>query len=239
MHETLWYSYCCQLELSVSLLSPLHFSCSLCFLSFYPFLFTFRLLFCPQVHRKSSCSWSWGSVSQRRPHRRPRDDFGPITVPATLLSTSFCPATLPPGPPYSRYAELATWYAAHLASPCLTVHNSAVMKPCSLFTGLSQQQTSIIPPLCRLRSTHTYLHTYSSDGRFWPVDLCCAVVRCKSASLRLVSMRSDTILPEQQLRRWGNRIAIISILCASPTCSLLVFFSVSLVSLCRRDKFVA
>jgi hypothetical protein len=28
------------------------------------------------------------------------------------------------------------------------------------------------------------------------VDLCCAVVRRKSASLRLVSMRSDTILPQ-------------------------------------------
>jgi hypothetical protein len=33
-----------------------------------------------------------------------------------------------------------------------------------------------------------------SDGRFWPVDLCCAVVRRKSASVRLVRMRSDTVL---------------------------------------------
>jgi hypothetical protein len=32
---------------------------------------------------------------------------------------------------------------------------------------------------------------YRSDGRFWPVDLCCAVVRRKSACLRLVSMRSS------------------------------------------------
>jgi hypothetical protein len=30
---------------------------------------------------------------------------------------------------------------------------------------------------------------YRSDGRFWPVVLCCAVVRRKS-----VSMRTDTIL---------------------------------------------
>jgi hypothetical protein len=37
---------------------------------------------------------------------------------------------------------------------------------------------------------------YRSDGRFGPVVLCCAVVRRKSASLRLVSMRSDTILPQ-------------------------------------------
>jgi hypothetical protein len=35
-----------------------------------------------------------------------------------------------------------------------------------------------------------------SDGRFWPVELCCAVVRRKSANLRLVSMRSDTVLPQ-------------------------------------------
>jgi hypothetical protein len=35
-----------------------------------------------------------------------------------------------------------------------------------------------------------------SDGRFWPVDLCCAVVGRKSPSLRLVSMRSDTVLPQ-------------------------------------------
>jgi hypothetical protein len=37
---------------------------------------------------------------------------------------------------------------------------------------------------------------YRSDGRFWPVVLCCAVVRRKSASLRLVSMPSDTVSPE-------------------------------------------
>jgi hypothetical protein len=37
---------------------------------------------------------------------------------------------------------------------------------------------------------------YRSDGRFWPVKLCCAVFRRKSASLRLVSMRSDTVLPQ-------------------------------------------
>jgi hypothetical protein len=40
------------------------------------------------------------------------------------------------------------------------------------------------------------LMAYRPDGRFWPVDLCCAMVRCKSASLRLVSMRSDTILSQ-------------------------------------------
>jgi hypothetical protein len=33
-------------------------------------------------------------------------------------------------------------------------------------------------------------------SRFWPADLCCAVAKRKSASLRLVSMRSDTILPQ-------------------------------------------
>jgi hypothetical protein len=37
---------------------------------------------------------------------------------------------------------------------------------------------------------------YTSDSRYWPLVLCCAVVRRKSASLRLVSMRSDTILPQ-------------------------------------------
>jgi hypothetical protein len=42
---------------------------------------------------------------------------------------------------------------------------------------------------------------YRSDGRFWPVVLCRAVVRRKSESLRLVSMRSDNILHQQQLRR--------------------------------------
>jgi hypothetical protein len=36
--------------------------------------------------------------------------------------------------------------------------------------------------------------TYRSNGWFWPLDLCCAVVIRKSASLRLVSMRSDTVL---------------------------------------------
>jgi hypothetical protein len=36
---------------------------------------------------------------------------------------------------------------------------------------------------------------YRSNGRFWPADLYCAVVRRKPASLRLGSMRSDTILP--------------------------------------------
>jgi hypothetical protein len=36
---------------------------------------------------------------------------------------------------------------------------------------------------------------YRSDGRIWPVDLCCAVVR-KTERLRLVSMRSDTILTQ-------------------------------------------
>jgi hypothetical protein len=34
---------------------------------------------------------------------------------------------------------------------------------------------------------------YRSNGRFWQW---CAVVRRKSASLRLVSMRSDTVLPQ-------------------------------------------
>jgi hypothetical protein len=77
---------------------------------------------------------------------------------------------------------------------------------------------------------------YRSGGKFWPVDLCCAVVSRKSVSLRLVSMRSETILPQKQLRLWGNRIAVISALCASPRYRLI---SLSLVSLCRRDKFVA
>jgi hypothetical protein len=43
---------------------------------------------------------------------------------------------------------------------------------------------------------HKEEFTYSADGRFWPQDLCYAGVRRKSASLRLVSMRSDTILPK-------------------------------------------
>jgi hypothetical protein len=72
---------------------------------------------------------------------------------------------------------------------------------------------------------------YRSDGRFWPVDLCCAVVRRKSASLRLVSMTSDTVLPQQQLKRWGNRIAVISTQCGSLQCRLLAS-----VSLCRRSQ---
>jgi hypothetical protein len=41
---------------------------------------------------------------------------------------------------------------------------------------------------------------YRSDGRFWPVDLCCAVVR-KSESLTLVNMCSDTILTLTQMLR--------------------------------------
>jgi hypothetical protein len=47
-----------------------------------------------------------------------------------------------------------------------------------------------------LRYLGYYLRKYRSDGRFWPVDFCCAVVRRKWPSLRLVSMRSDTILPQ-------------------------------------------
>jgi hypothetical protein len=43
---------------------------------------------------------------------------------------------------------------------------------------------------------HEEWKLYRSKGRFWPVDLCCAVVRRKSANLRLVNMRSDTILPQ-------------------------------------------
>jgi hypothetical protein len=75
-------------------------------------------------------------------------------------------------------------------------------------------------------------HTYRSDGRFWQVDLCYTVVRRKSESLRLVSKRSDAVLPTLQLRRWGNRITVISKLCASPTCRLLVSLSLSLSLSC-------
>jgi hypothetical protein len=64
---------------------------------------------------------------------------------------------------------------------------------------------------------------YRSNSRFWPVVLRCAAFRRRSVSLRLVSMRSDTI--------WGNN-NVIGTLCASPTCRLPV-------SLCRRGKFVA
>jgi hypothetical protein len=42
----------------------------------------------------------------------------------------------------------------------------------------------------------SFMPLYRSDGRFWPVDLYCAMVRRKSASLRLVSMRSDAILSQ-------------------------------------------
>jgi hypothetical protein len=45
-------------------------------------------------------------------------------------------------------------------------------------------------------TAHKSYRMYRSDGRFWPVVLCCAVVICKLASLRLVSMRSDTIFPQ-------------------------------------------
>jgi hypothetical protein len=48
---------------------------------------------------------------------------------------------------------------------------------------------------CHICSINRALWYYRSDGRFWPVVLCCAVVRRKSASLRLVSMRIDTVLP--------------------------------------------
>jgi hypothetical protein len=37
---------------------------------------------------------------------------------------------------------------------------------------------------------------YRSNGRFCQVDLCCVAVRHKSASLSLVSMPTDTILPQ-------------------------------------------
>jgi hypothetical protein len=50
-----------------------------------------------------------------------------------------------------------------------------------------------------LRSDQTLVRevsVYRSAGRLWPVNLSCAVVRRKSASLRLVSMRSDTILSQ-------------------------------------------
>jgi hypothetical protein len=40
------------------------------------------------------------------------------------------------------------------------------------------------------------MHTYRLDGRFWPMDLCCAVVRHEPVSLILVSMRRDTLLPQ-------------------------------------------
>jgi hypothetical protein len=50
-------------------------------------------------------------------------------------------------------------------------------------------------------SASTFLcgwHTdmYRSDGIFWPVDLCRAVVIRKSASLRSVSMSNETISPQ-------------------------------------------
>jgi hypothetical protein len=41
-----------------------------------------------------------------------------------------------------------------------------------------------------------HLHLYRWEGRFWPVDLRCAVARRKSQCLRVVSMRSATILPQ-------------------------------------------
>jgi hypothetical protein len=55
------------------------------------------------------------------------------------------------------------------------------------------------------------------------------------------SMCSDTLLPQSQLRRRGNNIAVISTLCVSAAYRLFISLSLSLslVSLCRRDKFVA
>jgi hypothetical protein len=52
------------------------------------------------------------------------------------------------------------------------------------------------------------------------VVLCCAVARRKSASLRLVIMRSDAIWPQSQLRRGGNRIAVFYILVLHPVAYL-------------------
>jgi hypothetical protein len=42
--------------------------------------------------------------------------------------------------------------------------------------------------------SHTEPKEYRPDGRFWPVDLCCAVVKYKPASLKLMSIRSDNTL---------------------------------------------
>jgi hypothetical protein len=54
----------------------------------------------------------------------------------------------------------------------------------------------ICPNGCMGASIYISSVQHRSDGRFWAVDLCCAVVRRKSAILRLASMRSDTILPQ-------------------------------------------
>jgi hypothetical protein len=56
-------------------------------------------------------------------------------------------------------------------------------------------------PHYALSSRKSKQQKYRAPGRFWPVDLCSAVVRRKSASIRLVSMRSDTVLPQYNLRR--------------------------------------
>jgi hypothetical protein len=104
----------------------------------------------------------------------------------------------------------------------------------------------LVSLISRLPSSLQFLNTtlfratffYRSDGRFWPVDLWCAAARRKSTSLRLVSMRSDTILPQEQHRRSANSIAVITTLCASPHVPF-VCLSLSLVSPCKRDQLVA
>jgi hypothetical protein len=79
---------------------------------------------------------------------------------------------------------------------------------------------------------------YRLDGSFWPVVLCCAVVRRKSASLRLVSMRSDNfcVSNNSDVEVIRSLFLVHSVLLARAVC---LFLSLSLVLLCRRDKLVA
>jgi hypothetical protein len=69
-------------------------------------------------------------------------------------------------------------------------------------------------------------------GRFWPVDLCCAVVRGKSASLRLVTMRSDTIFlgNNSDVEVRGSLLLLHCVLFRCAVCMSLVFLSADEIS---------
>jgi hypothetical protein len=86
-------------------------------------------------------------------------------------------------------------------------------------------ECSLADPSFRKSSVQRHHETdsfsYRSEGRFWPVDLCCAVVRRLSASLTLVSMRSDIIFLSN-----NSDVEVIGSLllvqCTSSTCSLII-----------------
>jgi hypothetical protein len=91
-------------------------------------------------------------------------------------------------------------------------------------------------------SSSAQFHTvsYSKDGRFWPVDLCCAVVRSKSASLRLVSMRNGTfcLSNNSDVEVIGSLLLVHCVLLLHAVSSFLSL-SLSLSCFCTREMFVA